>query len=138
MQHDRRKEGCGQASRRSQRSASNLALLDDAILAFCKTNEILLSTSLDGPADLHNRNRPRPGGNSYELAIKGIKAAQQALGKDRVSALMTTTEPSLDRIEDIIDEYVATPRMMLPSSAGGEAYDVAIATTWHRIRCSRV
>jgi uncharacterized protein len=87
--------------------ASNLALLDDAILAFCKTNEVLLSTSLDGPEDLHNRNRPRPGGNSYELAIKGIKAAQQALGKDRVSALMTTTEASLDRIEGIVDEYVA-------------------------------
>ena len=35
--------------------ASNLALLDDAILAFCKANDVLLSTSLDGPADLHNK-----------------------------------------------------------------------------------
>jgi His-Xaa-Ser system radical SAM maturase HxsB len=87
--------------------ASNLALLDDAVLAYCKANDILLSTSLDGPADLHNKNRPRPGGNSYELAVKGIRAAQQTLGKDRVGALMTTTEASLDRIEEIIDEYVA-------------------------------
>src|SRR5262245_45323251 len=52
--------------------ASNLALLDDAMLAYCKANSILLSTSLDGPADLHNRNRPRPGGNSHELAVRGI------------------------------------------------------------------
>jgi uncharacterized protein len=44
--------------------ASNFALLDDAILAFCKANDVLLSTSLDGPPDLHNKNRPRPGGNS--------------------------------------------------------------------------
>lgn len=87
--------------------ASNLALLTGDILAFCKRNNILLSTSLDGPADLHNRNRPRPGGNSYELAVKGIKAAQKVLGADRVSALMTTTEASLDRVEEIIDEYVA-------------------------------
>lgn len=87
--------------------ASNLALLTDDILAFCKRNNVLLSTSLDGPADLHNRNRPRPGGNSYELAVKGIKAAQSVLGADRVSALMTTTEASLDRVEQIIDEYVA-------------------------------
>lgn len=87
--------------------ASNLALLTDDILAFCKRNDILLSTSLDGPADLHNRNRPRPGGNSYELAVKGIKAAQRVLGADRVGALMTTTEPSLDRVEEIIDEYIA-------------------------------
>ena len=87
--------------------ASNLALLTDDILAFCKRNDVLLSTSLDGPADLHNRNRPRPGGNSYELAVKGIKAAQSVLGADRVGALMTTTEASLDRVEEIIDEYIA-------------------------------
>ena len=51
--------------------ASNLALLDAAVLDFCKSNNILLSTSLDGPADLHNKNRPRPGGNSHELAVAG-------------------------------------------------------------------
>ena len=87
--------------------ASNLALLTDDILAFCKANGVLLSTSLDGPADLHNKNRPRPGGNSYELAVQGIRRAQQVLGEDRVGALMTTTERSLDRVEAIIDEYVS-------------------------------
>jgi uncharacterized protein len=86
--------------------ASNLALLDDTILDFCKSNNILLSTSLDGPADLHNKNRPRPGGNSYELAIAGIRRAKEILGADRVGALMTTTEASLDRVDDIIDEYL--------------------------------
>ena len=33
--------------------ASNLALLNDEVLDFCKSNDVLLSTSLDGPADLH-------------------------------------------------------------------------------------
>jgi uncharacterized protein len=65
-----------------------------------------LSTSLDGPADLHNKNRPRPGGNSHELAVKGIKRAQEVLGADRVGALMTATDASLDRVEEIIDEYI--------------------------------
>jgi uncharacterized protein len=86
--------------------ASNLALLTDEHLAFCKSHDVLLSTSLDGPADLHNKNRPRPGGNSHELAVKGIKRAQEFLGKDRVSALMTTTERSLSRVTEIIDEYL--------------------------------
>jgi His-Xaa-Ser system radical SAM maturase HxsB len=86
---------------------SNLALLDDAILAFCKANDVLLSTSLDGPADLHNKNRPRPGGNSHELAVKDIRRAQEVLGRDRVGALMTTTDASLSRVEEIVDEYVA-------------------------------
>ena len=87
--------------------ASNFALLTDEILDYCKSNEIMLSTSLDGPAYLHDRNRPRPGGNSHDLAVKGIRAAQRVLGPDRVSALMTTTEASLDRVEQIIDEYVS-------------------------------
>ena len=86
--------------------ASNLALLTDEVLDFCRRNSILLSTSLDGPADLHNRNRPRPSGNSHQLAVEGITRAQTALGRDRVGALMTTTEASLDRAEDIIDEYL--------------------------------
>jgi uncharacterized protein len=86
--------------------ASNLAPLSDEHLAFCKAHEVLLSTSLDGPADLHNKNRPRPGANSHELAVKGIKRAQETLGADRVGALMTTTEGSLDRVTEIIDEYL--------------------------------
>lgn len=86
--------------------ASNLALLTEEVLAFCREHGVLLSTSLDGPADLHNRNRPRPGGNSHELAVAGIRRAQVALGRSRVSALMTTTEASLDRVEEIVDEYL--------------------------------
>lgn len=86
--------------------ATNLALLDDDVLAFCRDEGVLLSTSLDGPADLHNRNRPRPGGNSHQLAAAGIRRIQETLGPDRVSALMTTTQASLDRVEEIIDEYL--------------------------------
>jgi uncharacterized protein len=86
--------------------ASNLTLLTDEVLDFCRVNSILLSTSLDGPGDLHNRNRPRPGGNSHHLVVEGIRRAQTALGRDGVGALMTTTEASLDRVENIIDEYL--------------------------------
>ena len=60
--------------------ATNLALLNDEVLDFCREHSVLLSTSLDGPADIHNRNRPRPGGNSHELAVAGIRRAQAALG----------------------------------------------------------
>ena len=85
---------------------TNLALLTDEILEFCKTHDILVSTSLDGPADLHNANRPRPGRDSYERAVAGIGRVREALGHDRVSALMTTTRASLSRPRDIVDEYV--------------------------------
>ena len=84
--------------------ATNLALISDEALIFCKAHNILISTSLDGPADLHNRNRPRPGGDSYQRTIAGINRVRNALGRDRVSALMTTTQASLGRVKDIIDE----------------------------------
>jgi uncharacterized protein len=85
---------------------SNLAFLTDEILAYCKAESIKLSTSLDGPAFIHNANRPRPGGDSYQVAIEGIKRARRALGVDRVAALMTTTQASLTHPKEIIDEYV--------------------------------
>jgi His-Xaa-Ser system radical SAM maturase HxsB len=86
--------------------ATNLSLINDEILYFCDMHSILISTSLDGPRDLHNRNRPRPDGDSYERTIQGINGVRARLGRDRVSALMTTTEASLTRSRDIIDEYI--------------------------------
>jgi His-Xaa-Ser system radical SAM maturase HxsB len=86
--------------------ATNLALLDDHVLEFCAAHHIYISTSLDGPADLHNKNRPRPGRDSWERATEGIRRVREALGRDRVSALMTTTRASLERPREIIDSYL--------------------------------
>lgn len=86
--------------------ATNLAPLDDEMLAYLKDRSILLSTSLDGPAPLHDANRPRPGRDSHALAEKNLARAREALGHDRISALMTTTERSLAQPREIVDEYV--------------------------------
>jgi His-Xaa-Ser system radical SAM maturase HxsB len=85
--------------------ATNLAIVTEDILDFCNDHSILISTSLDGPRDLHNQNRPRPGKDSYERTIAGIELSRKALGRDRVSALMTTTRFSLRRASEIVDEY---------------------------------
>jgi len=86
--------------------ATTLSLLTDEVLAFCHKHDIILSTSLDGPADLHNANRPRVGRDSFERFEAGLAKARNVLGVDRVSALMTTTDKSLPRVREIIDEYV--------------------------------
>ena len=86
--------------------ATTLSLLTDDILEFCKEHRIILSSSLDGPEDLHNQNRPRPGRNSHQKFVEGLERARLALGFDQVSALMTTTEHSLPRVKEIIDEYL--------------------------------
>jgi uncharacterized protein len=87
--------------------ATNLAVVTDAILEFCEKYSVEISTSLDGPADLHNKNRPRAGGDSYEKTIEGIAKVRNVLGFDKVSAMMTTTAASLSRPKDIVDEYIA-------------------------------
>ena len=86
--------------------ATNLAPLSDEMLDYCREHEIFISTSLDGPRALHNQNRPRPGGDSHQLAETGIRRVREALGHDRVAALMTTTAASLPFPREIVDEYV--------------------------------
>jgi uncharacterized protein len=86
--------------------ASNLSLISDEVLSFADRENIYFSTSLDGPAGLHNANRPRPGKNGHALTIAGIESIRARLGVDRVSALMTTTDRSLKHPREIIDEYV--------------------------------
>lgn len=87
--------------------ATNLSFLTDAVIEFCAAHGVDLSTSLDGPAALHNKNRPRPGKNGHQLVVDNIKRIQRRLGKHRVSALMTTTLESLPQVREIIDEYVS-------------------------------
>lgn len=86
--------------------ATNLSPLNDHHLDFCAQHDILISTSLDGPKALHNANRPRPGKDSHERTIAGIRRVREVLGPHSISALMTTTAASLDQPEAIIDEYV--------------------------------
>ena len=84
---------------------TNLALINEEILDYCKEHDILISTSLDGPKYIHDKNRTKPNASSYDLAIKGIHLSREKLGFDNVSALMTTTKLSLDYPIEIVDEY---------------------------------
>ncbi len=86
--------------------ATTLSLATTEILEFCRDHNIYLSSSLDGPEDLHNKNRPRPGRDSYARFVEGLRKARDIVGYDSVSALMTTSPSSLGRVKEIIDEYL--------------------------------
>jgi His-Xaa-Ser system radical SAM maturase HxsB len=86
--------------------ASTLHQLTEDMCRYLKKNNVFLSTSLDGPADLHNHNRPIPTRDSYQRTMIGIELARRCLGKGSVSALMTTSKESLSYPEEIVDEYV--------------------------------
>ncbi|NVZ65215.1 His-Xaa-Ser system radical SAM maturase HxsB [Pseudomonas gingeri] len=81
--------------------------LTDTILDFTERHRIQFSTSLDGPAFLHNANRPTPNKDAYERTVDGIHRVRARLGHDGVSALTTLTSRSLEHPRAIIDEYVA-------------------------------
>lgn len=87
-------------------AATNMTYITDEIIEFFGENRIFFSTSLDGPADLHNTNRPYKGNDAYRVVCDNIRIVQQRLGKDSVSALMTTTAGSLPRHKEIVDKYV--------------------------------
>lgn len=82
---------------------TNSVNLTDDILNLCKQYGAVISTSLDGPQFLHNRNRGKT--DSYQRVAAGIAKAREVLGDGRISALMTTSEFSLDYPREIIDAY---------------------------------
>lgn len=85
---------------------TNLVPLTDEMLSYFQQHSILISTSLDGPEFIHNANRPRKGNDSHGIVVRNIERVREALGHDRVSAMMTTTRLSLDHPREIVDEYV--------------------------------
>ncbi len=110
---------------------SNLSLLDDAKLAFLLKNNVSVCTSLDGPADLHNRNRLFAGGDSHAETVRWFRKIHvKTEGKaSRIEALLTVTRFSLSRHKDIVDEYVrlgsrgAFLRSLSPLGMAGELWE---------------
>jgi uncharacterized protein len=92
---------------------SNLSLMDDEKLAFLLEHGVQICTSLDGPQDLHDANRPFAGGSSHAETVRWmerINEGYRARGLDpdlyHVEALLTVTRATLGRARDVVDEYV--------------------------------
>ena len=89
---------------------SNFSLLTEERYNFLTKNRVIFCTSLDGPEELHNKNRPWPGGNSYQATVSWIKKIQKRQEKDsnlyHLSALLTVSKFSLKYPKEIIDTYI--------------------------------
>jgi His-Xaa-Ser system radical SAM maturase HxsB len=86
---------------------TNLVKINMQQLMFFKKHGINISTSLDGPRDLHDKNRVlRSGGGTYDTVTKNIDKAFGILGRDKVSALMTTTIDNINHLSEVVEEYV--------------------------------
>lgn len=87
---------------------TNISLLDEDMVRYLKKHNCYISTSLDGPKDLHNTNRPLQNTDkTHEIFEQNLAMIRRVYGtEDCVSALMTTSKHSLGRFKEIIDEYV--------------------------------
>ncbi len=93
---------------------SNLGLMDEEKLAYLIGKKVQICTSIDGPADLHDKQRKLPTVSAFGTAqrwIARINEAYQQMGLDpslyHVEALLTTTRATLPRYREVVDTYVA-------------------------------
>lgn len=107
---------------------SNLTLLTDEMLEFLSKHNVHVSTSLDGPAFVHDANRPFSSGKgSHDKVLDGIRRVREAgLG---VGAIQTTTRANLAYAKELVDEYISAGfnsvfvRPMSPLGAAGKAWE---------------
>jgi len=85
---------------------SNLTMMDNDILKVLIKNKVGLCTSLDGPKELHDKNRKYlDGKSSYNKVVHWINVIKKE-HKYHLGALPTTTKFSLNYPKQIVDEYV--------------------------------
>lgn len=85
---------------------TNFTNLDDDKIKYFIDNQIDICTSLDGPKELHDKNRKFVGepGSTYEEVIETMKKLRKkGLG---IGSLPTITKESLKYPKQIVDEYI--------------------------------
>lgn len=92
---------------------TNLSLMTEERLKYLMDHNVMICTSLDGPEELHNRNRILKGGNAYSETVKWItriNEAYQERGLEKevyhADALLTVSRNSLPHYKEIVDEYL--------------------------------
>ncbi|MDD5304854.1 MAG: His-Xaa-Ser system radical SAM maturase HxsB [Elusimicrobia bacterium] len=91
----------------------NFTLMTEDKLDFLFDHHVSICTSLDGPAELHNKNRPfLGGGEAQQKVVHWLEKIQERCNADEKKkyylpgALMTTTRFSMDYGPQIVDLYV--------------------------------
>jgi His-Xaa-Ser system radical SAM maturase HxsB len=84
---------------------STLHHLDTDALAFCRDHGLHISTSIDGPQVLHDRQRPNPTRDSWVRTVESLARARAVLGHEGVAALPTLTRAALSDPRAVVDAY---------------------------------
>jgi His-Xaa-Ser system radical SAM maturase HxsB len=85
---------------------STLHQLGEDELHFCRDHQIHISTSIDGPADIHNAQRRNPGNDAWERTLSKLAYTRSIVGRDGVVAMPTLTKAALAVPKAIVDTYL--------------------------------
>ena len=84
---------------------TNFTKMNDEIATFLADNDFRIGTSLDGPKDIHDKNRKYlDGSGTYKDVVKWIKILKSQYDLP-INALPTITKLSLNHHKEIVDEY---------------------------------
>lgn len=86
---------------------TNLTRITEDTLRFLQQHNVAISTSLDGPKELHDRHRVcRDGSSAYDAFTSKLSLVRETLGSYPCSPLLTVTRANLLRLPEVIDQYV--------------------------------
>jgi len=95
------------------RLVSNFSLMTEERFKYLLSKGVSFCVSLDGPENLHNKNRPMSWGVSYKFIVKWVKKFNETyprLRKNgyiyRIAGIVTVSKFSLPFYKEIVDEYV--------------------------------
>lgn len=98
----------------SFRVFSNFTAMTEEAAEWLIANDVMVTTSFDGPAAVHDANRTWKGGSAHTDVVRWIDYFNRRyaeLGRHaeqwHVGALLTTTRQTLAAWREVIDEYVA-------------------------------
>ncbi len=117
---------------------SNFTAMTEERAEWLISNDVLVCTSLDGPAGVHDANRKWKHGSAHAEVIRRIDYFNRRyieLGRDprlwHIDALTTTTRQTIEAWREVVDEYVARGMRTIhlrPLNPSGFARD-----TWRMI-----
>jgi His-Xaa-Ser system radical SAM maturase HxsB len=90
---------------------TNFSIMDEEKMEYLIEEGVGVCTSLDGPKEIHDKNRVFADSSNYGQVVFWIKKFKEEYRKRkienaRINALVTLTKKSLDYPEEIVDEYV--------------------------------
>ncbi len=81
---------------------SNGTLIDEEIAKFCRTHDMYISISIDGPEEIHNKTRIYKGGQgTYKEVIRGLKLLQKE--GISVTASTTITNENIEHLDEVTE-----------------------------------